>query len=125
MTQFLLYYALATLVLVLIDRIRIRFATAQKKQNIRKWISWSLSILAAMPCAYWADFPALFPMTMAAIGVRYTLYDPALNLSRGLKWNYVSKTTNSITDRAERGIRFPFWLERVAGIILTALAATL
>lgn len=121
MILFLLYYTLATLILVIVDRVRIRFATAQKRVNIRKWVSWSLGVVAGVGCWWIADTPVWLSCAAIAVGVRYAIYDPLLNLANGQKIDHQSTTTNSTTDQAENLIGLSFWAQRLIGVVLAGI----
>lgn len=118
--EFLIYYSIATVLLAGIDALRIRFVTPHKKQNIRKWISWSLAIIAGGVCWWIAEFTTWWETILVAIGVRYALYDPFLNVFRGFRIDYQSDRTNSITDQAEQRINLAFWGQRIIGVVLAA-----
>lgn len=121
MINFLLYYTLATLVLAVIDAIRIRFATPQKKRNIRKWISNLLAVVAAFVVWYFLDRPNIPGCIAIAIGVRWAIFDLFLNLLRGLPLDYESDRTNSKVDQKEQLIGLSFWAQRLCGAVLAAI----
>jgi hypothetical protein len=90
--------------------------------NVKKWVSVLIGA-------------ALFGVVLLIFGLnkwyfilpemlflRATLYDPVLNRLRGLKWAYVSTSTNSWLDRLEAKIGLHFVAQRVLyGIISTIL----
>lgn len=107
------------MLLAFVDMVRIRFAIPQKKRNIRKWVSWSLGVLAGIPAYYYPGVEIqLWEAAMIATGVRYLLFDPALNLMRGLPLTYQSETTNSVTDHVENEFKLSFWGQRAIAAAL-------
>ncbi len=81
--------------------------------NVKKWVSVLIGA-------------ALFGVVLLIFGLnkwyfilpemlflRATLYDPVLNRLRGLKWDYVSTSTNSLLDRLEAKIGLHFVAQRV------------
>lgn len=119
MVTFLLVYAAFTVALAFVDMVRIRYATPQKKRNIRKWVSWSLAVLAGIPAYYYPGVEIqLWEAAMIATGVRYLLFDPALNLMRGLPLTYQSDTTNSVIDQVENEFKLSFWVQRAIAAAL-------
>lgn len=80
--------------------------------NVKKWVSVLIGA-------------ALFGVVLLIFGLnkwyfilpemlflRATLYDPVLNRLRGLKWDYVSTSTNSWLDRLEAKIGLHFVAQR-------------
>lgn len=121
MINFLIYYTIATMVLAAVDAVRIRFATPQKKRNIRKWISWSLGVAACGVCWELSGNPGSLATAVIATGVREAFYDPALNLMRGFQIDYESDRTNSKVDQKEQLISLSFWAQRLIGAVITAV----
>lgn len=118
--QFLLYYILSTLALAVIDAVRIRLVTPQKKRNIRKWISNVLAVVAALAVWQFLDRPTIAGCIVIAIGVRWAIFDPFLNVLRGFAVDYESESTNSKVDQKERQFGLSFWAQRLCGAVLAA-----
>lgn len=121
MIWFLLYYALATILLAAVDAIRIRMVLPHKKANIRKWVSWSLAIATGAGCWQLSGNPGLLAAAVIAFGARWALFDPALNVFRGFPIDYESDRTNSRIDQKEQLIGLSFWAQRLIGAVMAGL----
>ena len=109
----LLTYILFTVIAAHIDSIRIK---KSKKANINHFYSVVIGFAFFLITGFLFNVKwGLF--ALICVGIRGVFYDPILNLFRGLKIDYTSKTTTSLTDK----FLTDFWTERVVygvGLIL-------
>lgn len=120
--MFVIYTILAILLSALIEAGRIKLSYG-KTQNVNKVVSFIIGAALYGVCLaliYGGDYyytPGFFEILIYTIfyaSVRGIFYDPILNLLRGKAIDYVSTTTNSITDFIERvGLEWGFWTERI------------
>ena len=95
----------AAIVCALIESIRIYFSYG-KTSNINKFWTINIAVVLFIVCLalsvdYYDDIMPgdVLCYLLYYIGWRGMMYDVTLNTLRGLKLDYVSKTTNSIIDR--------------------------
>jgi hypothetical protein len=118
-----LIYTGITILLALIDAIRIRKAKGIV-DNINHKVSAGLACFMAtvtvivwMPkwvVGIWLALGWGFYMGIALALVRVIIFDPSLNIARRMKINYESPTTSSYIDNHSRPIGF--WEKRTIGL---------
>ena len=101
----LLTYLLLTVIAAHIDAIRIKNS---KKANINHAYSVVIGFAFFLIVGFLFNVK-WFLFAFICIGIRGVFYDPALNLFRGLKLDYTSRTTTSLTDK----FLTDFWTERI------------
>lgn len=124
-------YAIITLLLALVDALRIK-ANWGKVENISHTVSYQLAgISGGSVVGWWCYSTLLFNwwtllavllVSVAFVGIRLALYDPILNLWRILfkvnptgKIDYVSTVTSSYDDQHSEKV--PFWCKRIGGAL--------
>jgi hypothetical protein len=114
----LIYPIFASLITVVIEAIRI-YLSKGFTANINKLWTYTIGVLffgvcLALSVGYYDEIWPLDVMCYMVYfaSVRGVLYDPLLNVLRGLSVDYTSKTTNSIIDRAV-GNRVNFLVLRI------------
>jgi len=113
-------YAVITVLLALIDALRIKYAQG-KQENINHEVSVALAVFAGMAAfgfsrmdligGGWVGLWQMIPIFLGFIAIRFLLYDPFLNAFRHLPIDYESSTTSSYVDNHSRPI--PFWEKRL------------
>jgi hypothetical protein len=103
-----------------IDYKRIK-AVFGKQVNISKVFTVLIAIALYSPVVIIFGTKYIIPI----VTIRGILYDIALNLFRKLPIDYVSETTNSITDRKENRIFTSFWIEKFFYLIILILSQIL
>lgn len=116
---FIIRYVVGTLLAAIIDALRIRFNWG-KQANVDHSVSGLIALIIAVFCALIPSRIMISVLSVADFGLGYAaarllFYSIFLNLLRREKWNYVSPTTTSWTDK-----NIPFWWQRAIGFILLA-----
>ena len=89
--------------------------------NVPKWVTWLIGA-GLFAVVFWIfGFKEWYFIIPEMLFLRGLLYDPVLNRLRGLKWNYVSTSTNSWLDKLEAKIGLHFTAQRVLYGILALL----
>jgi hypothetical protein len=114
----LIYPIFAAVISALIEAIRIKLSKGSV-YNINKLWTYTIGFCMLGAClALSVDYyDEIWPQDVFCYAVyfafvRGVIYDPLLNLLRGLSVDYKSKTTNSIIDR-KIGNRVNFWVLRI------------
>ena len=114
----LIYPIFAAIISALIEALRINLSKGAV-ENINKLWTYTIGfcmfgVCIALSVDYYDEIwpQDVFCYVVYFAFVRGVIYDPLLNVLRGLSVDYKSKTTNSIIDRAV-GNRVNFWLLRV------------
>jgi hypothetical protein len=114
----LIYPILAAIISALIEGLRINLSKG-KVVNINKLWTYTIGfcmfgVCIALSVDYYDEIwpQDVFCYVVYFALVRGVIYDPLLNVLRGLSVDYKSKTTNSIIDRAV-GNRVNFWILRI------------
>src|SRR5688572_16619320 len=95
---------IAVILSAFIEGIRIE-GVKGKVFNVKKWVSVLIGaglfgvVLLIFGLNKW------YFILPEMLFLRATLYDPVLNRLRGLKWDYISTSTNSWLDRLEADIK--------------------
>lgn len=121
MIIFAILYAAITILLAAVDAMRIRLIWGKQK-NINHVISWLLAIVTAAILLYITGLYRVWQAYVSVIGIRWLIFDPALNLFRGKRIDYASKSTNSFVDWAETRMGLGFWKQRIAALITTVVS---
>ena len=105
---FIIRYVVGTLLAAIIDALRIRFNWG-KQANVDHSVSGLIALIIAVFCALIPSRIMISVLSVADFGLGYAaarllFYSIFLNLLRREKWNYVSPTTTSWTDK-----NIPFW----------------
>ena len=119
----MIHLAIITAVILsaFIEGIRIE-GVKGKVFNVKKWVSVLIGAALFGVVLLIFGLNKLYFILPEMIFLRATLYDPVLNRLRGLKWDYVSTSTNSWLDRLEAKIGLHFVAQRVLyGIISLVL----
>ena len=113
-----IYCIFAAIISALIEALRIKLSKG-KVDNINKLWTYTIGfcmfgVCLALSVGYYDE---IWPLDVACYAiyfasVRGVVYDPLLNVLRGLSVGYTSKTTNSIIDRTV-GNRVNFWVLRI------------
>ena len=113
-----IYCIFAAIISALIEGLRIKLSKG-KVDNINKLWTYTIGfcmfgVCLALSVGYYDEIWPLDVMCYAIYfaSVRGVVYDPLLNVLRGLSVDYTSKTTNSIIDRVV-GNRVNFWVLRI------------
>lgn len=90
--------------------------------NVPKWVTNSIgfALFAVIPWIFGSLKNSYF-LIPEMLFVRATFYDPFLNKLRGLKWDYVSLSTNSWLDKLEAKIGLHFVAQRICYSILALI----
>lgn len=123
----LIYPIFAAIITAIIEAIRI-YLSRGFLSNVNKLWTYTIGILffglcLALSVGYYDDILPLdvaFYMIYFA-SVRGVIYDPLLNVLRGLKIDYTSKTTNSIID-ISIGNRVNFWVLRIIYLSISLIS---
>lgn len=125
-----LLYTVITILLALVDAIRVKIAIG-KVPNISHKVSYRLAgILGGSVIGWWwyslglsftwCTILAVALVSVGFVGIRLALYDPVLNAFRLLmginptgRIDYESPTTSSYVDNHSRPM--PFWMKRFMG----------
>ena len=126
----LIYCIFAAIISALIEGLRINLSNG-KVANINKIWTYTIGfcmfgICLALSVGYYDEIWPLDVMRYAIYfaSVRGVVYDPLLNVLRGLSVDYTSKSTNSIIDRLV-GSRVNFWVLRIIYLIIALISAML
>lgn len=113
----LIYCIFAAIISALIEALRIKLSKSEVV-NISKLWTYTIGfcmfgICLALSIDYYDE---IYPLEVACYAiyfasVRGVIYDPLLNVLRGLSVDYTSKSTNSIIDRTI-GSKINFWMLR-------------
>ncbi len=102
---------------VFIEWLRIK-AVKGKVQNINKLITYTIGLCCFLICSVFDKLSGveylLYAFYFAC--VRGVIYDPLLNVLRGLRWDYKSATTNSKLDKLLKPV--PFLALRLVYLLL-------
>lgn len=127
-------YAITTILLALVDAIRIKRVWG-KQPNITHTVSWQLAIWSGFGVYLWWVMPisltwwlaiAIPLLALGFVAIRLALFDIFVNLFR--QWtgtnptgriDYVSTETTSDVDQHSEKI--PFWWKRIGGILVWLL----
>lgn len=127
-------YSVITILLSLVDAIRIKIGWG-RKPNINHMVSWQLSLWSGggvaawfywhVPFTWWAFLAAMI-LVVGFVGIRLSLYDPLLNIFRiwtgtnpAGRIDYVSTVTNSYEDQHSEKV--PFWCKCIGGALVWLL----
>jgi hypothetical protein len=123
----LIYPIFAVVISALIEALRINLSKG-RVDNINKLWTYTIGFLMLGACLalsldyYDEVWPQdVFCYVVYFAFVRGVIYDPLLNLLRGLSVDYKSKTTNSIIDR-KIGNRVNFWVLRIIYLLLAVIS---
>jgi hypothetical protein len=123
----LIYPIFATIISAIIEAIRINLSKG-KVYNINKLWTYTIGFCMLGAClALSVDYydeiwpQDVFCYIIYFAFVRGVIYDPLLNMLRGLKIDYISKTTNSIIDKAV-GNRVNFWVLRIIYLVIALIS---
>jgi hypothetical protein len=122
----LIYPIFAAIISALIEGLRINISKG-KVVNVNKLWTYTIGFCMfgfclALSVGYYDE---IWPLDVACYAIyfasaRGVIYDPLLNVLRGLSVDYTSKTTNSIIDRAV-GNRVNFWLLRIIYLVIAII----
>lgn len=115
-----LYIILAVLVATVIEWRRIK-AVKGRWFNVPKWVTVMIAISLNAIVFWICGIDDWYFIIGEMIFVRGAIYDPLLNRLRGLKWDYVSQSTNSWLDQLERKIGLHFAAQRILYGLLALL----
>lgn len=130
-----LIYIAVTLLLVIVEIIRIRIARKKGQANIDHAISTKLAFIGMLfpmliegynpflilhSISFGKYFILCFLIMISCLCVREIFWDGLLNIGRRLPINYESSTTNSWIDQH---IKLSFWQKRAIGIVAWAVIA--
>ncbi len=111
----MIHLAIITAVILsaFIEGIRIE-GVKGKVFNVKKWVSVLIGAALYLLILEIFGYTRWYFILPEMLFLRATLYDPVLNRLRGLKWDYVSISTNSLLDRLEAKIGLHFVAQRVS-----------
>ncbi len=89
--------------------------------NVKKWVSVLIGAALYLLILEIFGYTRWYFILPEMLFIRATLYDPVLNKLRGLKWTYISGSTNSLLDRLEAKIGLHFVAQRVLYSIISVL----
>jgi len=122
-----IYCIFAAIISALIEALRIKLSKG-KVDNINKLWTYTIGfcmfgVCLALSVGYYDEIWPLDVMCYMIhfASVRGVIYDPLLNLLRGLSVGYTSKSTNSIIDRAV-GNRVNFWVLRIIYLAIALIS---
>ena len=117
-------YIIATIVLALIDSIRISAAIKQKKRSINHTISALLAVVAVVVVFIVDkqpfDLVNIIFFAIKCVGIRLVFFDPLLNIFNRNPIDFDGSTAKS--DLIEKRFKITFWKQRVIGLIILAAA---
>lgn len=95
-----------------IESLRIK-AVKGRWLNVPKWVTMAIGAALFAVVLWIFGFKQWYFIIPEMIFSRAALYDPILNRLRGLKWDYVSVSTNSWLDKLEAKIGLHFASQRI------------
>jgi hypothetical protein len=123
----LIYCIFAAVISALIEALRIKLSKGNVF-NINKFWTYTIGfgmfgVCLALSVGYYDEIMPLDVMCYAIYfaSVRGVIYDPLLNVLRGLSVDYTSKSTNSIIDRVI-GNRVNFWVLRIIYLAIALIS---
>lgn len=114
----MIIYLPISILLALVDCLRMKRVWGIR-HNINHWLSYGLAVVSAACIYLWKPEP-WYLFIPGCVAARWLVFDPFLNIfvnfiiiPRAI--NYVSKTTNAITEK----VKISFWAERaIAAAVL-------
>jgi hypothetical protein len=123
----LIYPICAVIISALIEGLRINLSKG-RVYNINKFWTYTIGFCMFGAClAFSLDYyDEVWPQDVMCYMIyfasaRGVIYDPLLNVLRGLSVDYKSKTTNSIIDR-KIGNRVNFWVLRIIYLAIAVIS---